>query len=90
MSKSINSHLQIADLGNVCRAWNGMCWAGSNPLRQETQLGEVNGKNQMVVNTIFHCGGQARAAEQNILIFQLSSYQLWSWEELLKDSCPQT
>lgn len=44
-------------------------------MRQETQLREVNGKNQMMVNTIFHCGGQAWAAEQNILIFHLSSWK---------------
>jgi len=68
-----------------------MFWAGRNPLRKETQSGEVNGKNQMIMNTIFHCGGQARAAEQNILIFHLSiAGRLWSWEELLNNSCPQT
>lgn len=30
-----------------------MFWAESNPLRQKTQLREVNGKNRMMVNTFF-------------------------------------
>lgn len=37
----INSHLQKAVLGDICSTGDGMFWAGSNPLGQETQLSEV-------------------------------------------------
>lgn len=59
----------------MCRAWNGMFWAGSNPWRQETHLREVNGRKQMMVNTMFAAVGEAQPVEQKILIFHWAGWQ---------------
>lgn len=59
----------------MCRAWNGMFWAGSNPWRQETHLREVNGRKQMMVNTMFAAVGEAQPVEQKILIFHLAGWR---------------
>lgn len=59
----------------MCWAWNGMFWAGSNPWRQETNLREVNGRKQMMVNTKFPAVGEAQPVEQKILVFHWADWR---------------
>lgn len=56
------------------RAGNGMFWAGSSPWGQQTQLREVSGRNQMMVNSMF----TAQAVEQKIPISHWSGW--WAVE----------
>lgn len=62
----------------MCWAGKGMFWAGSNPWRQETHLREVNGRKQMMVNTMFTAVGKAQAVEQKTLIFHWAGW--WAVE----------
>lgn len=55
-----------------------MFWAGSNPWRQKTQSREVEGRNQVMVNTMFTAVGKALVVEQKIFIFHWSGW--WAVE----------